>query len=169
MIVFRQKTAYEIMPSLVGSEMGLRDSRNAQEAHEAIRPAGDRFRHPDEVAGEVSRSEARVYEMIWQRTVASQMTDAVGETVRITLTADVGPDGGDIASAVTFSASGTVISHQGFRRVYREDMDEPEDGDDERVLPALPVGATVDVVEVLPEGHMTQPPARFTEASPCLL
>ena len=139
--------------------------RNAQEAHEAIRPAGDRFRHPDEVAGEVSRSEARVYEMIWQRTVASQMTDAVGETVRITLTADVGPDGGDIASAVTFSASGTVISHQGFRRVYREDMDEPEDGDDERVLPALPVGATVDVVEVLPEGHMTQPPARFTEAS----
>ena len=139
--------------------------RNAQEAHEAIRPAGDRFRHPDEVAGEVSRSEARVYEMIWQRTVASQMTDAVGETVRITLTADVGPGGGDIASAVTFSASGTVISHQGFRRVYREDMDEPEDGDDERVLPALPVGATVDVVEVLPEGHMTQPPARFTEAS----
>ena len=139
--------------------------RNAQEAHEAIRPAGDRFRHPDEVAGEVSRSEARVYEMIWQRTVASQMTDAVGETVRITLTADVGPDGGDIASAVTFSASGTVISHQGFRRVYREDMDEPEDGDGERVLPALPVGATVDVVEVLPEGHMTQPPARFTEAS----
>ena len=139
--------------------------RNAQEAHEAIRPAGDRFRHPDEVAGEVSRSEARVYEMIWQRTVASQMTDAVGETVRITLTADVGPDGGGIASAVTFSASGTVISHQGFRRVYREDMDEPEDGDGERVLPALPVGATVDVVEVLPEGHMTQPPARFTEAS----
>ena len=139
--------------------------RNAQEAHEAIRPAGDRFRHPDDVAGELSKSEARVYEMIWQRTVASQMTDAVGETVRITLTGEVGPDGGGVASDVTFSASGTVISHQGFRRVYREDVDEPEEGDDERVLPALQVGATVNVVEVIPEGHMTQPPARFTEAS----
>ena len=139
--------------------------RNAQEAHEAIRPAGDRFRHPDDVAGELSKSEARIYEMIWQRTVASQMTDAVGETVRITLTGEVGPDGGGVASDVTFSASGTVISHQGFRRVYREDVDEPEEGDDERVLPALQVGATVNVVEVIPEGHMTQPPARFTEAS----
>jgi len=139
--------------------------RNAQEAHEAIRPAGDRFRHPDDVAGELSRTEARVYEMIWQRTVASQMTDAVGETVRITLTGEVGPEGDGIASAVTFSASGTVITHQGFRRVYREDVDDPEDGDDERVLPALAVGATVNVVEVIPEGHVTQPPARFTEAS----
>ena len=139
--------------------------RNAQEAHEAIRPAGDRFRHPDDVAGELSKSEARIYEMIWQRTVASQMTDAVGETVRITLTGEVGPDGGGVASDVTFSASGTVISHQGFRRVYREDVDEPEEGEDERVLPALQVGAMVNVVEVIPEGHMTQPPARFTEAS----
>ena len=139
--------------------------RNAQEAHEAIRPAGDRFRHPDDVSGEVPTSEARAYEMIWQRTVASQMTDVVGETVRVTLAGPVGPEGAGVGGAVTFSASGTVISHHGFRRVYREDVDDPEEGDDERVLPALQVGATVDVAEVLPDGHTTQPPARFTEAS----
>ncbi|HJO98756.1 MAG: type I DNA topoisomerase [Acidimicrobiales bacterium] len=139
--------------------------RNAQEAHEAIRPAGDRFRHPDEVARELPRSEARAYEMIWQRTLASQMTDAVGETVQIRV---VGTSAGPSStSGVTFATSGTVISHQGFRRVYADDSDDRNtDGDgDGGILPAVDVGDPVVVVEATPEGHTTQPPSRFTEAS----
>ena len=116
--------------------------RNAQEAHEAIRPAGDRFRHPDEVAGEVPSSEARVYEMIWRRTVASQMTDAVGETVRVRATVDVWPEGSEEARAVTLAASGTVISHQGFRRAYEVESDDADDEEAERVLPEVAVGTT---------------------------
>ena len=139
--------------------------RNAQEAHEAIRPAGDRFRHPDEVAGEIPSSEARIYEMIWRRTVASQMTDAVGETVRVRANADVGPEGSEVGRATTLAASGTVISHQGFRRAYEVESDDADGEEAERVLPAVAVGATVDVNEVVPEGHTTQPPARYTEAS----
>ena len=142
--------------------------RNAQEAHEAIRPAGDRFRHPDAVAAEVPPSEARVYEMIWQRTVASQMTDAVGETVQIRLSGTVaGEDTEGVGRSATFSTSGTVISHQGFRRVYVEELDSPEADPDSRaaVLPAVVVGDSVLVTSVSPEGHTTQPPSRFTEAS----
>ncbi|MEZ5208678.1 MAG: type I DNA topoisomerase [Acidimicrobiales bacterium] len=135
--------------------------KNAQEAHEAIRPAGDRFRSPEEVAREVNATEARVYEMIWQRTVASQMTDATGETVVVRLGATTA-SGRDAA----FSTSGTIIRHQGFRLVYIEDVDEGEDGDEqERQLPALAEGDRLEVVELEPQGHETQPPARFTEAS----
>ncbi len=139
--------------------------RNAQEAHEAIRPAGDSFRHPDEVAGELPRSEARAYEMIWQRTVASQMNDAVGETVQIRITGI--SDGAGVSREVTFASSGTVITHQGFRRVYVEEVDDRDaDPDaDEGLLPPVAVGDPVAVVEVTPEGHTTQPPSRFTEAS----
>ena len=142
--------------------------RNAQEAHEAIRPAGDRFRHPDAVVAEVPPSEARVYEMIWQRTVASQMTDAVGETVQIRLSGTVaGEDTEGVGRSATFSTSGTVISHQGFRRVYVEELDSPEADpySREAVLPAVVVGDAVLVTSVSPEGHTTQPPSRFTEAS----
>ena len=139
--------------------------RNAQEAHEAIRPAGDRFRHPNEVAGELPRSEARAYEMIWQRTLASQMTDAVGETVQIRV---LGASGGsDATRTVTFATSGTVITHQGFRRVYSDEADDRdiEGGGDGGILPTVDVGDPVVVVEATPEGHSTQPPSRFTEAS----
>ncbi len=136
--------------------------RNAQEAHEAIRPAGDRFRHPDEVAGELPPAEARVYEMIWQRTVASQMTDAVGETVQVRFSGLVD------AEQVLLGASGTMITHQGFRRAYVETDEETRDGvakEQERVLPEMATGDTVTVAGATPDGHTTQPPARLTEAS----
>jgi DNA topoisomerase I len=91
--------------------------KNAQEAHEAIRPAGDAFRTPEAVASELPRSEAEVYELIWKRTVASQMTDATGETLQLRVGATVGA-GPDAGVEATFSSSGTVIHHQGFRRAY---------------------------------------------------
>ncbi len=101
------------MPRLYRSKVA-----NAQEAHEAIRPAGDVFRSPDAVAREVAPSQARVYELIWKRTLASQMIDCVGETVQLRVGA-VSAKGRD----VEFSASGTVISELGFRRVYTEGRD----------------------------------------------
>ena len=138
--------------------------RNAQEAHEAIRPAGDRFRHPDVVAGELPLTEGRVYEMIWQRTVASQMTDAVGETVQVRFSGSSG------SRQVVLGASGTMITHQGFRRAYAEIVEEStdassSDGGQGSVLPEMSVGDVTAVIEVAPDGHRTQPPARFTEAS----
>ena len=150
--------------------------RNAQEAHEAIRPAGERFRHPDEVRSELPKSEADVYEMVWRRTVASQMTDATGETVRLRLSGDLGADSGSVGSQATLVASGTVIHHQGFRRAYEETVvdtarseagpDDPGPDDErERVLPAVPVGDAVDVAAIETDGHTTRPPARYTEAS----
>ena len=135
--------------------------RNAQEAHEAIRPAGETFRSPEQVRSEVPKSEADAYELIWKRTVACQMTDAVGETVQIRLGAQAA-DGRD----AEFSASGTVITHQGFRRVYVEDTDEGGDGDpSEAPLPAVAEGDALDASDLTAEGHETQPPARYTEAS----
>ncbi|MFV2039449.1 MAG: type I DNA topoisomerase, partial [Acidimicrobiales bacterium] len=137
--------------------------RNAQEAHEAIRPAGDSFRSPEEVRTNVPKSEAEVYELIWKRTVASQMTDAVGNTVQVRL----GARSRDNHDA-EFSAAGTVITHQGFRRVYVEaaDADTSAESDvKERALPALTEGDALDASEMLATGHETQPPARYTEAS----
>ena len=140
--------------------------KNAQEAHEAIRPAGDRFRPPDEVRRMVPRQEAALYDLIWKRTVASQMTDTVGSTVHVR----VGGTAGDGRDA-EFAAAGTTITHDGFRRVYSEGTDERSaadarpDGDQERQLPALAEGDAVDSRAIEPAGHATQPPARFTEAS----
>ncbi len=152
--------------------------RNAQEAHEAIRPAGDRFRHPDEVRRKLPKSEADVYEMVWRRTVASQMTDATGETVRLRLSGDLAAGASAVGAQATVAASGTVIHHQGFRRAYEDlasagNADAPRDGggdagDDaaeERVLPAVSVRESVDVAAVEADGHATKPPARYTEAS----
>jgi DNA topoisomerase-1 len=136
-------------------------TKNAQEAHEAIRPAGESFRSPEAVAREVNSDQARLYELIWKRTVASQMTDAVGETVTVRLgaTTIAGRD-------AEFSTSGTIITHQGFRLVYIEDVDERSDGDaTERQLPPLVEGDPLRAEELTPQGHQTQPPARFTEAS----
>ena len=139
-------------------------SKNAQEAHEAIRPAGDTFRLPADVAKEVPQSEARAYELIWQRAVASQMTDCTGETVTLKLGART-DDGRD----VEFTASGTVIAHTGFREVYEEtkvlERGAEEDAD-ERRLPPLVDGDGARAVGPLEfEGHTTSPPSRFTEAS----
>ena len=136
-------------------------SRNAQEAHEAIRPAGESFRSPEEVAKEVPRSEARAYELIWKRTVASQMTDCTGETVQLRLGATSRTN-----KDVVFSAGGTVISHRGFREVYEEASDGAGDENEERRLPAIDGGDEARAAGPLePEGHETSPPARYTEAS----
>ena len=134
-------------------------SKNAQEAHEAIRPAGEKFESPASVAKQVPKSEARVYELIWKRTVASQMTDATGETVSVRVGAKAS-DGRD----AQFAASGTIISHQGFRRAYVEETDGDDEADSKQ-LPTLAVGDGVKSNEITADGHETQPPARYTEAS----
>ena len=136
--------------------------KNAQEAHEAIRPAGNTFRAPEEVRGALPRGEAALYELIWKRTVASQMTDAVGSTVQV----QVGGAAAD-GRAVQFAAAGTTISHYGFRRVYAEGTDDARkrEGEDERRLPALAAGDDLRAAGMEAAGHATQPPARYTEAS----
>ncbi len=142
-------------------------AKNAQEAHEAIRPAGDTFRTPEMVSGELSPPELRVYQLIWQRTVASQMTDAAGETVTLKLGVDA-----TSGRRATFSTSGTVISHQGFLKVYVESSDDGDgdEGDEDEAetgkrLPALSEGDAADTSAVETAGHDTQAPARYTEAS----
>ena len=137
-----------------------RKVKNAQEAHEAIRPSGDVFRTPGELAREVSPDELALYDLIWKRTVASQMSDARGQTVSVRLGA-VAADGRD----AEFGASGTVITHRGFLAAYEEGRDEPTGDDDERRLPALAVGAALTATSLDASGHETQPPARFTEAT----
>jgi DNA topoisomerase-1 len=136
--------------------------KNAQEAHEAIRPSGDSFRTPGELAGQLSSDEARLYELIWQRTVASQMNDATGQTVTMRLGAT--SRGGRDAE---FSSSGTVITFQGFLKVYVEGADDESSDENsrERRLPALAEGDTVLATELEAVGHSTNPPARYTEAS----
>ncbi|MBV8160374.1 MAG: type I DNA topoisomerase [Acidimicrobiia bacterium] len=136
--------------------------KNAQEAHEAIRPAGDRFRTPDDVARELADDERRLYELIWKRTVASQMTDARGRSVQVRL--------GGASSAgedAEFAASGKIIDFPGFMRAYVEGSDDPDAAleDQEVRLPPVAEGTALDAVALEPKGHQTQPPARYTEAS----
>jgi DNA topoisomerase-1 len=140
-----------------------RKVKNAQEAHEAIRPAGEVFRTPGQVAGELESDEFRLYELIWQRTVASQMADARGTTmsVRITGTAGSGEE-------CTFAASGRTITFSGFLRAYVETVDTEEGGeadDAERRLPQLTKDQGVTATELNPDGHTTSPPPRYTEPS----
>jgi DNA topoisomerase-1 len=138
-----------------------RKVKNAQEAHEAIRPAGDRFRTPDEVRRELAADEFNVYDLIWKRTIASQMADARGQTVSVRI-GGTSSDG----RAVEFATAGTVITFRGFLLAYEEGRDEPAGGDaEEKVLPALAAGDRLDATSLEPEGHSTSPPARFTEAS----
>ncbi|HZT14808.1 MAG TPA: type I DNA topoisomerase [Gaiellaceae bacterium] len=135
--------------------------KNAQEAHEAIRPAGDRFRTPDDVQRELRGDEFRLYDLIWKRTVASQMADARGQTVSVRIAADTG-DG----RAVEFGTAGTVITFRGFLLAYEEGRDEPLSGEaEERRLPPLRKGDELRATALEPEGHSTSPPARFTEAA----
>jgi DNA topoisomerase-1 len=133
---------------------------NAQEAHEAIRPAGDVFRTPAELARELNRDQLALYDLIFKRTIASQMKDAAGQTVSIELAATAA-DGAE----ATFRASGTVITFPGFMLAYASDRDEPAEEDEERRLPALEVGQELTASALEPQGHETGPPARYTEAS----
>ncbi|MGH2977986.1 MAG: type I DNA topoisomerase [Gaiellaceae bacterium] len=140
-----------------------RKVKNAQEAHEAIRPSGDRFRTPQDVRSELSADEHGLYELIWMRTIASQMKDAQGQTVSLRI-------GGESTEgeAVEFAASGTVITFRGFLAAYEEgrDADRPtKDDDEERRLPNLTEGDSVELRALEPQGHETSPPARYTEAT----
>lgn len=136
--------------------------KNAQEAHEAIRPAGESFRTPQSLKGEIGEDEWRLYDLIWKRTVASQMADARGRR----LSARIGATAKDGQNAV-FSATGKVIDFAGFLRAYVEGSDDPEAAleDKETVLPPLSQNQRVRDEVLNPKGHSTQAPARFTEAS----
>ena len=138
-----------------------RKVKNAQEAHEAIRPAGDRFRTPQDVKRELGGDEFALYDLVWKRTVASQMADATGETVSVRLGAAT-RDGRD----AEFRTSGTVITFRGFLLAYEEGRDDvAADDEQERRLPPLEEGDAVESLSLEPEGHSTTPPARYTEAS----
>jgi DNA topoisomerase-1 len=140
-----------------------RKVKNAQEAHEAIRPAGDSFRTPGQIAREVDGDDFRLYELIWQRTVASQMADARGTTVSVRVTA-VAATGEECV----FATSGRTITFAGFLKAYVETVDDQAGGeadDAESRLPQLSEGQALTAEELNPEGHSTTPPARYTEAS----
>ncbi|MFE5025603.1 type I DNA topoisomerase [Streptomyces sp. NPDC056656] len=134
--------------------------KNAQEAHEAIRPSGDRFRTPAETG--LTGDQFRLYELIWKRTVASQMKDAVGNSV----TVKIGGTSADGRNA-EFSASGKTITFHGFLKAYVEGADDPnaELDDRERRLPQVSEGDPLSAEEITVDGHATKPPARYTEAS----
>jgi len=139
-----------------------RKVKNAQEAHEAIRPSGDSFRTPGQLAGQLSSDEFRLYELIWKRTVASQMADAVGTSLSVRLSGR--STTGEVAE---FSASGKTITFPGFLRAYVESSDDEtaEGEDSERRLPTLTRGQELTAGELEPKGHSTSPPARYTEPS----
>jgi DNA topoisomerase-1 len=134
--------------------------KNAQEAHEAIRPSGDRFRTPAQTG--LTGDQFRLYELIWKRTVASQMKDAVGNSVTVKI-AGTASDGRD----AEFSASGKTITFHGFLKAYVEGADDPnaELDDRERRLPQVDEGDPLSAEEISVDGHATKPPARYTEAS----
>lgn len=138
------------------------NAKNAQEAHEAIRPSGDTFRTPKEVTSGLDRDELRLYELIWKRTVASQMADAKYETTTVTIDADAA------GKTATFTASGTVYTFKGFLEAYEEGRDEKRsdnDRADDQSLPSLAVGDALKLTDVEPKGHATSPKPRYTEAS----
>jgi len=140
-----------------------RKVKNAQEAHEAIRPAGDTFATPGALHSELDGDEFRLYELIWQRTVASQMADARGTTLSLRISGRE-PDGRE----VVFTASGRTITFPGFLKAYVETVDELAGGeadDAESRLPQLRQGQRVDANQLTADGHTTNPPARYTEAS----
>lgn len=140
-----------------------RKVKNAQEAHEAIRPSGDTFATPGALRAELDADGYRLYELIWQRTVASQMADARGTTLSLRITGTE-PDGREVA----FAASGRTITFPGFLKAYVETVDELAGGeadDAESRLPNLRQGQRLDAAALTADGHTTNPPARYTEAS----
>ncbi len=140
-------------------------AKGAQEAHEAIRPAGDHFRTPAQVAREISGDQFRLYELVWKRTVASQMADAAGQTASVRLAATAA------GQEAVFSASGTVITFRGFLAAYEEGQDtaryddEAAGASDERRLPVMAAGDPVAAGDLAADGHSTTPPPRYTEAA----
>lgn len=140
-----------------------RKVKNAQEAHEAIRPSGDVFQTPGQLHSALDTDEFRLYELIWQRTVASQMADARGTTLSLRIAGTAA--GGE---QVVFNASGRTITFAGFLKAYVESLDEQAGGeadDAESRLPNLTQGQRVDAADLTADGHTTSPPARYTEAS----
>jgi len=139
-----------------------RRAKNAQEAHEAIRPAGEAFRTPMSLRSTLNTDEHRLYDLIWKRTVASQMKDAKGMRTTVHFRAGTGSFG-----TALFSASGKVITFPGFLRAYVEGSDDPkaELADQEKQIPRLHQGQELDALEIRPSGHKTKPPPRYTEAS----
>ncbi|WP_232784043.1 MULTISPECIES: type I DNA topoisomerase [Microbacterium] len=138
------------------------NSKNAQEAHEAIRPSGDSFRTPASVSSSLDRDELRLYDLIWKRTVASQMSDAKYETTTVTLETEAA------GRTASFTASGTVYTFKGFLEAYEEGRDEKRgdaDKSDDQSLPPLAVGDVLSLHDVEPKGHATSPKPRYTEAS----
>ena len=155
-------------------------SKGAQEAHEAIRPAGDHFRTPAQVSGELTGAQFRLYELIWKRTVASQMADAVGSTATVTVEVPLTPvagesrDSGPTFSTAGLTASGTVITFRGFLAAYEEGRDAERYQDDAGAaakdskdvrLPAMISGQELAALDAEASGHETTPPPRYTEAS----
>jgi DNA topoisomerase-1 len=173
----RRQAAELYGPEYVPGAPRLYASKNkgAQEAHEAIRPAGDSFRTPAQVAREISGDQFKLYELIWKRTVASQMADAKGSTASVRLAAPLGAGAGERAgSDAVFSASGTVITFRGFLAAYEESRDvEAAEGDTatassgpkESRLPRMAEGDALAGTDLTADGHSTSPPARYTEAS----
>ncbi|WP_424937323.1 MULTISPECIES: type I DNA topoisomerase [Bacteria] len=137
-------------------------SKNAQEAHEAIRPSGEEFRTPSSVSAELDREEQRLYDLIWKRTVASQMSDAKYETTTVTIAVDA--DG----RSAEFTASGTVYTFKGFLEAYEEGRDEKRgdaDAAENQSLPVVTVGDEVGLSDAEAKEHRTTPKPRYTEAS----
>ncbi len=146
--------------------------KNAQEAHEAIRPAGERFRTPDETG--LSGDQYRLYELVWKRTIASQMADAIGETVTVKIGATLAERfaatdaaTGEVVESgrATFTASGRTFSFLGFLKAYVESVEDGETDDEQARLPQLASGDRLEAEKVTAEGHQTRPPARYTEPS----
>ena len=139
-------------PRIYGSK-----SKNAQEAHEAVRPSGEVFKHPNELASVLHGRSLALYELIWRRTVASQMADAKLSTTSVKFGVNLSGE------ELELSASGTTVTYKGFLAVYDETRE--EDGDEQAKLPQLAVGDQIAVNEAAAKSHQTQPPARYTEAS----
>ena len=139
-----------------------KQAKGAQEAHEAIRPAGESFPTPEQVAKSVAPDEAALYDLIWKRTVASQMADAKGVTVSVRFGAAASS-----GEQTVFGASGRTITFPGFLRAYVQGADDPESelDDREKLLPSMKEGDRLAVERLEPTGHETRPPARYTEAS----
>ncbi|MCA9235806.1 MAG: type I DNA topoisomerase, partial [Planctomycetales bacterium] len=131
--------------------------KNAQEAHEAIRPAGHPFEKPEAMRSSLNTDEFRIFELIWKRTIASQMADARGRRIAITIEGE----------GCTFQVSGKTIDFPGYLRAYVEGSDDPdaELADQEKILPSVTQGETLKCLDLDAKEHQTQPPARFSEAA----
>ena len=133
-------------------------SKNAQEAHEAIRPTSV-ARDPDSLKGALDSDQLKLYSLIWKRTMACQMVPAVFDTVAIEFAAGAPEDGH------RFRANGSILVEPGFMAVYQEGQDDVKDDDGDRLLPEISEGDVIDLDEVRPEQHFTEPPPRYTDAS----